>query len=231
MAKLDSPDNAAADPAIIAQRATPPSLPITIKEILPRIGEGGAFVKFVYGPDQDRREIEKIIKAHLNEYPIKPWFNPFKQARSFLVKGVPWLEDLQRLPTPRLKVEFVPSSPGQPAEELSQEILYTLFRRYGKLKDIIPQPTDSKDIPKYANLHFDSIRHAIMAKNCMHGYTVKSDEGGGSSGTVLKLVYQQKKKAHFIWDWLMNHPRITIPLLLAFVGTFSVMVFDPYVSP
>ena len=224
---MDNPDNAAADPKIIAYRATPSHLPLQIKEILPRIGEGGAFVKFAYSPNQDRKEIEKFIKEHLKEHPIKPWFNPFKQARAFLVKGVPWLEDLHRLPSPRLKIEFYPSEPGLTAEELSQETLYTLFRKYGKLKDIVPQPTDSKELPKYAHLHFDKIRHAIMAKNCMHGYTVQRGEGGGNSGTLLKLVYVQRKKAHYIWGWLANHPRITIPLFLAFVGTFSVIVFDP----
>ncbi|KAL9123674.1 MAG: hypothetical protein Q9217_006919 [Psora testacea] len=227
MAKVDNPDNAATDPTTLAQRAMPSSLPIQIKEILPRIGEGGVFVKFAYSPGQDRKEIEKMIKTHLKERPIKPWFNPFKRATAFLVKGVPWLEDLHRIPSTRLKVEFSPSAPGRPAEELSQETLYTLFRRYGKLKDIIPQPAESKEIPKYAQLHFDTVRHAIMAKNCMHGYTVPPGEGGGDSGTVLKLVYLQKKKPHFVWNGLMNHPRIAIPLLLAFIGTFSVMVFDP----
>ena len=227
MRKLNNPENAAADPEVIAKRATPSSLPITITEILPRVSEGGAFVKFTYGPDEDRKRIEKAVKAHLKEHPIKPWFNPFKQARTFLVKGVPWLEDLRRLPTASLKVEFVPSAPGQPAEELSQEILYTLFRRYGKLKDIKPQPTDSKDLPKYANLYFDGVRHAIMAKNCMHGYTVPQSDGGGKSGTVLKLVYEQKKKAHFFWDWFVSHPRITFPLLAALLGTLAVAIFDP----
>ncbi|KAL9103726.1 MAG: hypothetical protein Q9163_001276 [Psora crenata] len=227
MSRVDIPNSAAADPANIAQRATPSSLPIEIKEILPRVGEGGVYVKFVYSPDQDRKEIEKIIKKHLEEHPIKPWFNPVRHATAFLVKGVPWLEDLHRMPSPRLKVEFCPSMPGQPAEELSQETLYTLFRKYGKLKDIVPQPTDSKEVPRYAHLHFDTIRHAIMAKNCMHGYTVPAADGQASSGTVLKLVYVQKRKAHYIWDWLANHPRITIPLVLAFLGTFSVMVFDP----
>ena len=227
MRKLNSPENAAADPSAIAQRAKPTSLPIQITEILPRVGEGGAFVKFSYGPDQDRKEIEKRVKAHLKEHPIKPWFNPFKQARAFLVKGVPWLEDLQRFPSAKLKVEFLPSYPGQEAAELSQETLYTLFRRYGKLKDIAPQPTDSKEMPKYALLHFDRVRHAVMAKNCMHGFEVSPHDGGGHSGTVVKLVYQQKRKAHFIWDWLVNHPRITIPLLLALTGTVAVAIFDP----
>ncbi|MDI1489200.1 MAG: mitochondrial escape protein 2 [Ramalina farinacea] len=227
MKRFDDPEHAAADPGAIAQRASPSSAPFQITNILPRVGEGGAFVKFTHGADQDAKLIEKHIKTHLKEKPIKPWFNPLKQSRAFLVKGVPWLEDLHRTPSPALKVEFVPPAPGQSAEELGQEVLYTLFRRYGKLKDITPQPTDSKDLPKYAMLRFHRIRHAIMAKNCLHGYTVPLREGGGSDGTSLKMTYQQTKKAHFILDWLLSHPRITFPLLVALATTLAVAIFDP----
>jgi len=231
MKRLNKPDLAAADPGAVVEQALPSSLPIKVTEILPRVGEGGVFIKVSYDPSHKSSDIEKAVKTHLKENPIKPWFNPFHKARTFLVHGRPWLEDLYRLPSPRLKVEFVPSSPGQPAEELSQEILYTLFRRYGKVQDIIPQPTESKDLPKYALIHFRKIRHAIMAKSCMHGYTVPAAGGGGDTGTVIKLAYQQKQKAHVVWGWLVNHPRITIPLLLALVGTFTVAVFDPLVEP
>lgn len=227
MKRLNNPNVAAADPGTIAERALPKSPPLQITEILPRVGEGGAFVKVSYDPNQDIKDIESAIKTYLKEDPIKPWFNPLRRVRTSLVRGKPWLEDLHRLPGSRVKVEFVPTSPGQPAEELGQETLYTLFRRYGKLADIMPQPTDSKDLPKYAYLNFSKVRHAIMAKNCMHGYLVPASEGGGESGTVLKMAYQQKRKPHWIWDWLVSHPRLTLPLLLALVGTFTVAVFDP----
>lgn len=227
MKRFDNPEHAAADPGAIAQRASPSSAPFQITNILPRVGEGGAFVKFTHGVGQDAKAIERHVKAHLKEEPIKPWFNPLKQSRVFLVKGVPWLEDLHRTPSPALKVEFLPPAPAQPTEELGQEVLYTLFRRYGKLKDITPQPTDSKDLPKYAILRFHRIRHAIMAKNCLHGYTVPLSEGGGNGGTSLKMTYQQTKKAHFILDWLLSHPRITFPLLVALATTLAVAIFDP----
>ena len=218
------------DPETIAQKTLPQSAksdPIKIVGVMPRVGEGCAFVKLAHEPGQDVKEIEGRIKTYLKENPIRPWFNPFRRVRAFLVRGRPWLEDLHRAPSSRVKVEFVPTSPGNQAQELGQEILYSLFRRYGKLAEIIPQPTDSKDMPKYAILQFSKTRHAVTAKNCLHGYRVGSEEGGGDAGTVLKIAYQQKRKAHWIWDWLVNHPRITLPLLLAFVGTVTVAVFDP----
>ena len=137
------------------------------------------------------------------------------------------MEDLHRFPSSRLKVEFLPTKPGGDAAELSQETLYSLFRKYGKLADIMPQPTDSKVLPKFAFLNFIRTRNAIMAKNCMHGFTLPENQGGGMAGTVLKLGYEQKIKAHWIRDWLFSHPRVVIPAVAALVATITVAVFDP----
>ena len=217
----------ATDPKTITALALPKSLPVTITEVVPRFKEGGAFVKFSYDPQANVSEIEKTLRKYLADNPIKPWFNPFRRVRTFLVKGRPWVEDLVRYPNYILKVEFIPTTPEGQAAELSQETLYSLFRKYGKLKDIQPQPQGSKDLPKYAILKFMTVRHAIMAKNCMHGYKVPASEGGGAAGTVLKLVYQQRVKAHWIRDWFFSHPRLVIPALAALVGTLAVAVFDP----
>lgn len=224
LATLDHP---AADPGNIAERAIPSKLNIRVTEVLPRVAEGGAFIKFSHAPEEEVKTMERRVKDFLKDNPIKPWFNPFQRVRASLVLGRPWVEDLHRWPNNRVKVEFVPTSPGQSAEELSQETLYSLFRRYGMLADIKPQPTDSKDLPKFAYLTFSKVRCAIMAKNCMHGFVVPASEGGGNHGTMLKMVYDQKRKAHWIWDWFVSHPRFVIPALLAFVGTVTVAVFDP----
>ena len=232
MQHLRSPEIVAASPEQVAERAFPTTLPTPIKvtEVLPRVKEGGAFVKFTHDPAQDIKGIEKAAKKYLKDNPIKPWFNPIRRIKTSLVRGRPWVEDLHRAPSQKIRVEFVPVVPGSPAEELSEETLYSLFRTYGKLADIVPQPTDSKDLPKYAYLKYDRVRHAIRAKNCMHGFVVPASEGGGQSGTMVKIFYEQKRKAHYIWNWLVNHPRLVVPILLALFGTITVSVFDPYVE-
>ncbi|KAL6720297.1 mitochondrial escape protein 2 [Lecanora helva] len=227
MERLQNPGMAAAEPQKIAERALEASSSIKVTEVLPRVKEGGAFVKFAYEPGQNVKDIEKTVKQHLSDNPIRPWFNPSRQVKTFLVNGRPWIEDLYRMPNSRIKVDFVPASSNSPAEELSQETLYSLFRRYGKLVDIKSQPTDSKELPRFAYLKFNTVRHAIRAKNCMHGFILSTGEGGGNGGTMLKLSYEQKRRAHYVWDWIVNHPRIVIPLLLAFFGTMSMAVFDP----
>ena len=217
----------AIDPMRIVQRAIPKNLPVKVTEVLPRLKEGGAFVKISHDFQIQAAEIEKILRDYLKENPIKPWFNPWRRVRMFLVQGRPWIEDLYRFPSSRLKVEFLPTSPGGEAAELSQETLYSLFRRYGKLTDIFVQPADSKVSPKFAFVNFRSGRHAIMAKNCMHGFTLPAAAGGGKAGTVLRLGYEQKIKAHWIRDWLVNHPRFVIPAVAAFLAMFTVAIFDP----
>ena len=225
--RVQSRDAPAPTLTTIPERALPKTLPIKQREILPRLKEGGAFIKFSHDPQIQAAEIEKTLQRYLKENPVKPWFNPFRRVRAFLVHGKPWVEDLNRFPSSRLKVQFLPSEPGQQAAELSQETLYTLFRKYGKLADITQQPADSKDPIKFAYLNFVRVRHAVMAKNCMHGYTVAPVAGGGSIGTVLQLSYEQKIKAHWIRDWLVNHPRIVLPLFAALAATVTVAVFDP----
>jgi hypothetical protein len=96
-------------------------------------------------------------------------------------------EDLYRLPSTRVRVEFLATSPGGNAAELSQEQLYSFFRPYGKLMDIIPQSPDSKVLPRFSYVDFTAMRKAIMAKNCLHGFVVSEAEGGGKSGTLLRL--------------------------------------------
>jgi RNA12 protein len=217
----------ALEPMTLVKRAIPESVPIKVTEILPRLKDGGAFVKFSHPDGITAQEVETLVGGYLKEHKIKPWFNPFRRVRASLVCGVPWLEDLYRFPSSRIKVEFVPTNPGGEAAELSQETLYSLFRRYGKLAEITSQPSDSKVIPRYAYLDFARIRHAIMARNCLHGFRVLEEAGGGKSGTQLRLSYEQKMKAHLIRDWIVNHPRVVIPIVAAFFATVTVAIFDP----
>lgn len=225
--RLTSPGVAGVDPLKVIEKASKEKASIQVTEVLPRLKEGGAFVKFTHDGTMPSTEVETALKKYLKEEQIKPWWNPFQRMRVSMVKGRPWVEDLYRFPTPRLKVEFLPSSPGAEAVELSQEQLYAFFRPYGKLTDITPQPQDSKILPKFVFLDFIARRRAIMAKNCMHGYLVSEAEGGGKAGTILRLTYEQRTKAHWIRDWLVGHPRVVIPAVAALVAGLSIAIFDP----
>lgn len=214
-------------PLSLVKRAIPPTVPLKVTEILPRLKEGGVFVKFLHDNTLTAKEIEGLISGYLKEKPIKPWFNPFRQMRAKLVLGKPWLEDLYRFPSTRIRVEFAPCFPGGEVAELSQETLYSLFRKYGKIAEISSQASDSKVLPKFAILDFAKIRHSIMAKNCLHGLKVTEEMGGGKAGTNLRLSFEAKMQAHHIREWITSHPRVVIPIIAALLATVTVAVFDP----
>lgn len=228
MKRFESSTLGVFNPINMVKRALPSDkIPVKVTEILPRLKDGGAFVKFSHSSDVSVKEVEESVTKLLKENPIRPFFSPFRRVQAGLVKGVPWLEDLHRFPHGRLRVEFVPKNPGEEAFELSQETLYSIFRRYGKIAEIKSQPWDSKVVPKFAYVDFGFVRDAIMARNCLHGFVVSEELGGGKLGTKLRMSYEQRAKPHRIWDWISNHPRIVIPVLVALLTGVTVAVFDP----
>ncbi|XP_044724471.1 RNA12 protein [Hirsutella rhossiliensis] len=196
------------DPIRLVKRAIPADIPLKVTEILPRLKDGGAYVKVQYDASVSPSDIEGTLQRKLQQQPLKPWFSPFRGIKARLV-------------------DFVPSTPGATPVELSEETLYSLFRKYGKIADILPQPWDSKETPRFAQIGFPRVRDAIMARNCLHGFVVTEAMGGGKDGTVLRLSYVRRVKAHSIWNWLTSHPRIVIPILAALLAGASVMIFDP----
>lgn len=217
-----------ANPINLVKRSIPEDGSIKVTELIPRLKDGGCFVKVSHSAETTPEEVEGKLLKSLQENPIKPWFNPFRRIDVGLVNGVPWLEDMAaRYPTSRLKVEFIPKEPGAEAVELSQENLFAIFRKYGRIGDIVSQAADSKILPKYALVDFASTKDAIMARNCMHGLVVAENMGGGKAGTKLRLSYEQKVKAHHIWDWISSHPRIVIPIVAALLAAITVVIFDP----
>ncbi|KAL2759707.1 hypothetical protein ACRALDRAFT_1060288 [Sodiomyces alcalophilus JCM 7366] len=224
---LDSSKLGRLDPINLVKRAIPKDIPIKVTEILPHLKDGGAFVKVSHGPEVKAEDLEVSLTKKLESAPLKPWFNPFRGVKAGLVRGLPWLEDLHRFPKSRLKVEFIPKDPGGEAVELSQEDLYSLFRKYGKIAEITSQSPDSKVLPKFAHLDFALIRDAIMARNCLHGFLVTEALGGGKNGTKLRLSYERKVKAHSIWTWIINHPRLVVPVVAGLLAAITVAIFDP----
>ncbi|KAF2478582.1 RNA12 protein-domain-containing protein [Neohortaea acidophila] len=219
----------AVSPGKVVQDATKDSSVgnVEVVEVLPRLKEGGAFLKFRLGPGVDAQAVTAAVRSHLRENPIRPWWNPFSNVGANLVIGKPWIEDLYIFPSSRLRVEFLPPQPGQEAAEMSQEQLYSFFRPYGKLANVISQPSDSKIVPRYAYLDYAQARKAVMAKNCLHGFTIPEQQGGGKSGTLLRITYEKKDRWGWIKDWIVNHPRIAIPLFAALIAGISYTIFDP----
>ncbi|WVR05410.1 hypothetical protein IAU60_002425 [Kwoniella sp. DSM 27419] len=153
-------------------------------------------------------------------------------GRIWVVKGRQWTEDMNRFPSPRLRVEF-------DGPDVSQEMLYTLFRPYGRVADIQPPTPVPAGSLRFATVSFSRVSPAATAINCLHGFstptntadfTLKSS-GEASSSTIpksrLRLYYERPLKAHAIRDWISGHPRLALPVIAFLIGTLSYTFFDP----
>jgi RNA12 protein/RNA recognition motif len=95
-----------------------------------------------------------------------------------------------------------------------------LFRQFGRIRDIVPASPSSKEFPRFGIITFVSIHSAAAAKNCIHQVVV--------DGTKLHISYESVRKPfRFIWDWLITHPRIIIPLAAALFAVVIGTIFDP----
>jgi len=119
--KMSSPKMSGLDPSDILSKALPGDSSVKVTGLTPRWREGSAFVRFLHGDSLSRKDIEKAVKTYLEQYPHRPWWQPFAQIQTRLVLGRPFVEDLlRRPPSLRLKVEFVPATAGS-SVDLSQE--------------------------------------------------------------------------------------------------------------
>ncbi|KAG7799085.1 hypothetical protein KL929_001162 [Ogataea haglerorum] len=187
---------------------SPQALQIKGFKYIPR--DGGAFVKLAVPPDMDVKVFNKQIMDNVSKKFNDSIWHYLTHVRCFPVKGTPWIEDLRRYPSPRIKIWYE-------GPQLTQENLYLLLRRYGEINDIIPPPPDSKD--PFTIVIYRSTRAAISARHCVTGIKV--------GDTVVHIQYAPIVKVNLIGNFINNHSRIAIPLLFAILATLAVLVFDP----
>ncbi|KAI8901312.1 RNA12 protein-domain-containing protein [Globomyces pollinis-pini] len=177
----------------------------------PNLKEGGLYLEFKYKGGTVEEAVE-AIQNHLEN--TKPVLD-FLKVNAYQVKGTPWVEDLvSRKPSPRLHVQFI-------GPDLTVESLFREFRGFGRIVDIVLQPSSSKDLPRFASVHFLRKRSATSARNCIHGEVF--------GGTKLLIGYEKVESFwHKAWQWINTNMRISVFLILAFIASFTFIVFDPW---
>ena len=185
-----------------------------ITEFVPLRRDCGAFVKFKYPPEvpatkfieEIRENVEKNEQERVNSNILTRLYHQIWRnvPKVYSVKGTPWIEDLRRFPSPKLSVKFE----GDP---LTEEELYVLFRRYGLINEIEPGATE-------AFIYFHSTRAAISAKHCITGMVLN----GGK--TTLHIQFVAIKRSNFLVLLISNHTKIAIPVLIALLATFAVLI-------
>lgn len=187
-------------------------LDLTMTQFTPIRRDGGAFVKFKIPEGMQLSQFNKQVINNVQMQARGTFTDYFLHPRAFPVKGVPWIEDLGRYPSVKLKVEFE-------GNDLTQENIYALFRRYGQITDIAPPSPDSKSLPRHATVTFRSTRSAVAARQCLNGLL--------AGNTTLHIQYERVVEPNQITDFISGHPRVFIPLLFALLAGFAVIVFDP----
>lgn len=191
--------------------ASPPDNPIhglELRSSIPVKRDGGVFATFLVPPRYSKAQVNSMIQQNTLRESSKSILSYFTKAAVFPVKGSPWIEDLRRLPNTTIVVKF-----QGPA--LTEEEIYSLFRRYGSIADIYP-PTGSDNTAK---VRYRSFRGAICAKNCVSGIEIHN--------TVLHIQYGRIAQGHLISNFFVNHTRIAIPVMIALLSIIAVLIFDP----
>ena len=195
----------------IQSLASPRDNPIhglVMRSTIPVKRDGGVFATFVVPYRYSKAEVNMMISKNTAQESSKGILSMLTKMSAFPVKGVPWIEDLRRLPSTTIKVKFQ-------GPILTEEELYSLFRRYGTIVDIFP----CKDGSDFATVKYRSYRGAICAKNCVSGIEINN--------TILHIQYQEEDKNAFISNFFVNHTRIAVPVFIALLSIVAVLIFDP----
>ena len=195
----------------IKMLASPESKPINGLELCSTTlvkRDGGVFATFLVPYGHTLAEVNSMIQQNTARESSKNIFSYFTKVAAFPVKGSPWIEDLKRLPNKTIHIKFQ-------GPVLTEEEIYLLFRRYGKIVDIYP-PKKGESIAK---LKYDSYRGSICAKNCVSGIEIDN--------TVLHIQYENIIEPPLLTNFFVNHTRIAIPVCIALLSIVAVLVFDP----
>lgn len=123
--------------------------------------------------------------------------------RAYMVEGTPFVEDLtSRIPSQVLEVKFSDTM-------LTQEEIFAMMRKYGKLKDI-----SAFEDKKLYRVHFKHISDANAARNCLDGKVLKDSVMDINSIPVSWKIPID----------LLTSPRAIVPIAGATVGAITLLL-------
>ncbi|PLW42842.1 hypothetical protein PCASD_07247 [Puccinia coronata f. sp. avenae] len=190
------------------------SAQLEIDQLVPRVKEGGAFVRFSSSSPIDPGLFRNQLLTKIDQLK-SPWLvNAHPDIH--LVQGKPWLEDMNMFPNRTVLVEF--EGPVLPQEEL-----WTLFRPFGRVKEI--HMPSAKDPVQIARITLDGSRQAAIARSCLHGLTCHAIPSG--SPTKIRILYSPRIYVKTARYWIGSHPKIVLPILALLVGGISYTFFEP----
>lgn len=116
---------------------------VTVACVLPKIADGGMFVKYAVGPTSTTDKVWPLIKNSTS-----------RSGKVFKVLGTPWIDDIPRMPSSCLRVDSGNAS-------IDAEELYRILRPYGQIRDI-----------EGSKVEFRRPRDAAAARSCVYGVKI-----------------------------------------------------------
>lgn len=198
--------------------------------------DGGAFIYFAYRssgkashPDliqeptfQTLQNLQRIIQrafAH-SATTTANWTRwlPGRTLGVHIVRGKPWIEDLDQWPSNRLRVKVS-------GKIVDEQVVWEALRLYGRIRKIetITPGTEYRVI-------FARLRSAAAAQNCAHQLHLAPRSENTDKGTPIPTIwikYEQRSRPSEWVQWASAHPRVMVPLILAILGVVSAGLVDP----
>ena len=96
---------------------------------------------------------------------------------------------------------------------------------YGRIIDITMPSTAPAGVLRSATVTYQRISSTTIARNVINGFDLSSASSSTSPiKTRLRAGYQQPAHPHVIRDWMLNHPKTMLPLLVFLLGTITYTV-------
>ncbi|KAF7319445.1 hypothetical protein HMN09_00283000 [Mycena chlorophos] len=197
----------------------------SVVELKPLNKDGCILVTFEYDaagsdPESALSGIEAAIQQEAQKTGGLPSWTGRYRGRAWLVKGDLWAEDMWRLAHQFLSIQFE-------GPDVDEQRLYDMLRPYGHIVNMLQQQTVPAGSRRFITVLFGDSRDAVNARNALHGIVVSN--GADQPPTKLHFTYTHQF-AHdrpSVLDWVMNHPRIALPVIFFVLGTISYAIFDP----
>ncbi|KAF9475682.1 hypothetical protein BDN70DRAFT_883451 [Pholiota conissans] len=197
-------------------------------ELEPLRKDGGVFVRFSYtnipeavsdGADPFSA-LQKALNEEAQKYGALPTWLGVGTGSLWVVKGLPWKEDMNRFASPILKVAF-------DGPDIQEQSLYELCRPFGRIRDLIPPTPVPAGSLRSSTITFERVHAATIARNVIHGLQFPSSSDLAASKTRLRAKYEEPLQAHVFRDWMSSHPKIMLPIVVFLLGTLTYTIFDP----
>lgn len=183
-------------------------------DILP--AEGGALVSF---DASNKTKLDEYMSHGFRRNRYFPLFFMRPRIHGFRVRGEPWITDIPHKLSRTIRI----------SPEIPEESVYSLLRPYGRLASC-----SSKSAT------FIYKNDACAALICAHRSLSPQQASTVQQNTILNAASAPAPAfvirlsplvgPNFVlktWDWLTNHPRVSLPILLALVLTLAYHVFEP----